>query len=254
MSLEIPADVKQQLLNDPAVQEQLRAAGKDAVAALNDPKVQQQIIDTCKEKFPQYYESAKDNITHFVNDPAVQAKAKEYASVAAAYVLQAGGLFVAQIQQGPAGVRLLSFAGGLASSANAVMSLINPLGLVFGPVTYVLATYQLIFSLTTILFEAKPEWIQQVSGLSSYQDMLIDKAKFLSQTDGRGLFYIFQGTLWLCFASLTEVFDLVSGLWMVFVGALNLLIHFGGYSAFAEKVAGGYQALAQQGAPPAAGP
>ena len=36
------------------------------------------------------------------------------------------------------------------------------------------------------------------------QDMLLDKCKFLSETLGRGGFYIFQGTLWLCFARLSS--------------------------------------------------
>ena len=34
--------------------------------------------------------------------------------------------------------------------------------------------------------EAKPEWIQQVPGLDGYQNMLIEKAKFLAEAVGRG--------------------------------------------------------------------
>ena len=46
------------------------------------------------------------------------------------------------------------------------------------------------------------------------------KCKFLSETIGRGGFYIFQGTLWLCFASLA---------WRVWVeGAVEI---FAGMSA-----------------------
>ena len=85
--------------------------------------------------------------------------------------------------------------------------------------------------------EAPPEYIAKVPGLNGYQertarimlkdldpedekllkcsvlkmmgksvhlqDMLLDKCKFLSETLGRGGFYIFQGTLWLCFAPLS---------------------------------------------------
>lgn len=35
--------------------------------------------------------------------------------------------------------------------------------------------------------EAKPEWIQRVPGLNEYQDMLLNKAKFLAESKGRGL-------------------------------------------------------------------
>merc|ERR1719223_1828107 len=123
--------------------------------------------------------------------------------------------------------------------------MMNPLMLVFGPVTYVLSTYQLIFALTTILFEMKPEWIQKIGmGLDGYQDMLIDKCKFLTETAGRGLFYIFQGTLWLCFASLSELLDLGTGAFMVFVGLLNIIVHFGGLGSIAQKVNAGYAKVA----------
>lgn len=242
----IPDDVKQKLLKDPAVQNAIHAAGKEAVASLQDPKVQAQILQTCQEKFPEYAAQAKTNIQAFVNDPEVQKQAKHYAAAAGAYVMQAGGYLVAQIQQGPAGVRFLSFIGGLASAVNAVLAMINPLGLVFGTVMYVLSGYQLLFSLTTILFEAQPEWIAKIPGLNSYQDMLMDKAKFLTETLGRGLFYVFQGTLWLCFASLKEWDNLCTGLWMIFVGTLNILIHYGGYTVFANKVQAGYEALSRQ--------
>lgn len=244
---DVPDSVKQQLMQDPkvqaAIQEQVKKMGGDALEALKDPKVQQQILDTCKEKFPEYADKAKKQVLEFVNDPEVQRQAKAWANTAGAYALSAGGALIAQIQQGPAGIRFLSFCGGAASFANGIMDLINPLGALVHPVKYTLAVYQMLFSFTTMLFEAKPEWIQKLSGLDKYQDMLMDKAKFLSETLGRGLFYIFQGTLWLCFASLSDVIDLGVGIWMVFVGVLNLLVHFGGYTSFAEKVAEGYQKL-----------
>ncbi|CAE8679246.1 unnamed protein product, partial [Polarella glacialis] len=240
-------DVRQQLMADPkvqaAIQEQCAKSGQDAITALKDPAVQKVILQQCKDNFPKYASAAKDQIMNFANDPEVQKQAKAYANMAGAYALSAGGLLVAQIQQGPDGVRLLSFGGGVASVAIAVMDLINVFGILTNPVHYVLSVYQLIFSCTTMLFEASPEMIQKVSGLNSYQDMLIDKAKFLSETYGRGLFYIFQGTLWLCFASLTDILDLGVGLWMVFVGALNIMIHFGGFTVFQEKVADGYKSL-----------
>lgn len=246
----IPADVKAKLLEDPAVQKAIADAGKGALESLKDPKVQEQILATCKEKFPEYAASATAKIKDFVSDPEVQAKAKEYAFIAAqkakeGVALAAAG-FVKQVQQGPDGVRFLSFLGGCFSGGNAIYQMLNVAGVLFHIVIYVVGIYQLIFSLTTILFEAPNEYVAKLpSFVNDYHDLLIDKAKFISETLGRGLFYIFQGTLWLCF--IDSPIDVGCGLWMIMVGVMNILIHYGGYNKFAEKVAVGYQSLS--GAP-----
>eukprot|EP00933_Yihiella_yeosuensis_P023033 TRINITY_DN18001_c0_g2_i1.p1 TRINITY_DN18001_c0_g2~~TRINITY_DN18001_c0_g2_i1.p1 ORF type:complete len:260 (-),score=56.36 TRINITY_DN18001_c0_g2_i1:506-1285(-) len=254
----IPDDVKKQLMSDPKVQAAIKdvaaKTGKDALDSLSDPVVQAKIVSTCQEKFPEYADRTKQQITQFVNDPEVQKQAKHYAGIAGAYLMSAGGGLVAQIQQGPKGVRFLSFLGGVGSVANSILALINPFGAILNPIKYVLAVYQMLFSVTTILFEAPPEYIQKVSGIDRYQDMLMEKANFLSECLGRGLFYIFQGTLWLCFASsFADLIDLGCGAYMVLVGVLNLLVHFGGLTIFAEKVAEGYQTLAQTGRGSSAG-
>jgi len=242
---DVPSNVKKQIMEDKrvqaAVQEQAAKLGGDASAALRDPAVQKQILDTCKEKFPQYASAAKDKITAFASDPEVQRQAQKYAAMAGSYVVGAGGALVAQIQQGPKGVRALGFAGGVASVVISVLGLLSPFEAFFHPVKFVLSVYQLIFSVTTRLFEAPPPSVQKVSGLDRYQDLLLDKAKFLAETLGRGIFYIFQGSLWLGFAS--EIVSLCVGAWMVFVGFLNILVHFGKLSVFADKVAGGYQRI-----------
>lgn len=77
----IPDDVKKSLMNDPKVQKAVQDAaektGKDAMSALQDPEVQRQIMETCKEKFPEYAGQAKTKIMEFCNDPEVQAAAKK---------------------------------------------------------------------------------------------------------------------------------------------------------------------------------
>jgi len=243
----IPDDVKKSLMNDPKVQKAVQDAaektGKDAMSALQDPEVQRQIMETCKEKFPEYAGQAKTKIMEFCNDPEVQAAAKKYSAMAGAYVMKAGGALVATIEQGPAGIRFLCFIGSCASVVNSILKLIHISHILATPVKYVLSIYQLLFAITTVLFEAPPEYIAKVPGLNGYQDMLLDKCKFLSETLGRGGFYIFQGTLWLCFASLSDILDLAVGLALVCCGILNLLMHFGGLGKFQEKVRQGYEKL-----------
>jgi len=236
---EIPDDVKQKVLSDPQVQaairQQANKAGNDAISALKDPEVQQKILKTVQEQFPQYAQQAQAKITEWANDPAVQASARRYAAMAGQYVAGAGAAIMSQIEQGPAGVKFLCFCGGIASVVNGVISLFNIFGAITHPVTYVLSVYQMIFSLTTMLFEMPPDWVGKMPGITKYQDMLMDKAAFLTEALGRGIFYIFQGTLWLCSASL-DVVSLSVGLYMVFCGILNIFVHFNHLTTFVEKV------------------
>jgi len=134
------------------------------------------------------------------------------------------------IEQGPAGLRVLAFCGGTACCANAALFLfgvLNPVSVVSQMVAYVLHCYLIAFALTTMLFEAKPEWIEMVSGLNSYQNLVLDKAQFLAEVLGRGLFYGFQGTLWLAFASLSALQNYALGLWLLLMAALHVAMHFG---------------------------
>merc|ERR1712037_358945 len=84
------------------------------------------------------------------------------------------------------------------------------------------------FALSTMLFEARPEWIEKVGGpLNNYQDLLLEYCKFFAFSGGRGMFYLFQGSLWLCGAALDRPLQLLVGLGLVFVGVMHTLMHFG---------------------------
>merc|ERR1712187_698824 len=135
------------------------------------------------------------------------------------------------VQQGSPCVRLLAFAVSLLSCALSFLHLFN-MGTFFSNIVlYLVAIYQVIFSLTTMLFEAKPQWVQAFEEkttlpISRYQDLLIDNAKFLSTAGGRGLFYFFQGTLWLALAMHSFLNSLCGGLFCI-VGVVHILMHFG---------------------------
>mmetsp|Transcript_22859 Transcript_22859/g.60384 ORF Transcript_22859/g.60384 Transcript_22859/m.60384 type:complete len:250 (-) Transcript_22859:108-857(-) len=146
----IPTDVGRQLLQDPAVQKTIQdlclKTGRDAASALQDPVVQRQILQTCRAKFPEYATQASLKINEFVNDPQVQSQARALGALATQYLgqaaNQAGSMFVAQIQQGPAGVRVLAFCGGLASFSIAFVAVLDPARLPTHSVSYVLDVYQ----------------------------------------------------------------------------------------------------------------
>eukprot|EP00929_Paragymnodinium_shiwhaense_P110581 TRINITY_DN77728_c0_g1_i1.p1 TRINITY_DN77728_c0_g1~~TRINITY_DN77728_c0_g1_i1.p1 ORF type:complete len:270 (+),score=62.77 TRINITY_DN77728_c0_g1_i1:98-907(+) len=246
--------VRETLLKDARVQAEIKKAGENA---LNDPQVQQMIVDTCKEKFPQYAAQAQSQISTWAADPAVQAQAKEYANkaltIATTGVATAGSQFIGKIEQGPAGVRVLAFLGSIVSMVLSVMGLINILEVVSHPVTYIVCVYQFIFAFTTALFEIPPDYVTKIQStvklpVDKYQTMLIENAKFLSLNGGRGCFYIFQGTLWLALAGLAELLKYAIGAYMCFMGFLHILMHYGVLpQEIAQKMRSGYQQVA--GAP-----
>lgn len=235
----VDADMQKKLLSDPAVQAAVKKAGADA---LKNPEVQAQILKTAKEKFPEYASAAHQKAKEWANDPAVQAKAMEYAGLVGAYLGQAGEVGIGLVEQGPTGVRILAFGAGVLSCVNAVMYCLD-VGHLLNFVVWIVSGYQIVFSITTMIFEAPPSVIEKIPVITGYQDMLMEKAKFLSEVLGRGLFYIFLGSLWLAFASLTKVLDLVTGCVLVFVGLLHVFMHFGKLNAVAQKMREGYQKL-----------
>lgn len=236
----IDEDIQQKILSDPRVQEAVKKAGQDA---LNDPQVQAMIVQTAKEKFPQVAAQAQAAALEWAKDPAVQAKAHYYAGKAGVYLSQAGDNVVGLVEQGPTGVRLLAFIVGAMSWGCAAMYFSN-IGNFFNLPVLVVSGYQVIFSVTTIIFEAPPSVIEKIPAITKYQDILIDKAKFISEVLGRGFFYVFMGSLWLAFANLGKMLDIITGLCLIFVGVLHVAMHFGKLGAVASKMRGGYESLA----------
>lgn len=238
------ADMQKKLLSDPAVQAAVQKAGEDA---LKNPEVQAKIVQVAKEKFPELAATAQAKCQEWANNPEVQAKALHYAGEAGRYVGQLAGKGVALVEQGPSGVRVLGFIASIASCVNAIEFCMHPESALLSIFTYVISGYQIIFSLTTIIFEAPPSVIEKIPAVTKYQDMLIDKAKFISELQGRAIFYIFQGSLWLAFADLTELLDIATGLGMMFVGLLQMAIHFGKLGEVAAKMRQGYERVTPPG-------
>lgn len=213
------------LLSNPAVQNAMKQAGQEAI---HDPAVQEAIIKVAKENLTaENAAKVADMAKTWVQDPEVQAKARHYAGMAMAYSGQAGQMVVGCIEQGPTGLRFLAFLTGCASCVNAGLTVANVAN-VLGLVSYAIAIYQVIFALTTMLFEASPDHIAKIPGLNGYQDMLIEYAKFLSSVLGRGLFYIFQGVLWLfTVSSITHIVTLAIGASQCLIGVFHMLMYWG---------------------------
>lgn len=213
--------VKEALLKDPRVQEQLRKRGEDA---LSDPAVQQKIISICQDRFPDVAEQVAQNVAEWADDPEVQRKVRD----AAKQTLFTGpSRVLALIEQGPSGVRVLAFGGGVASAALAFLSMLNIIQQIAHPIDWIIDSYQLMFSLTTMLFEANPDTIQSVGVLTRWYDYAIKWAPFLTTALGRGLFMVFQGTLWIRESNLTDIPSIAVGTYMIFVGGVLVALHWG---------------------------
>mmetsp|Transcript_104874 Transcript_104874/g.192234 ORF Transcript_104874/g.192234 Transcript_104874/m.192234 type:complete len:298 (-) Transcript_104874:63-956(-) len=242
MTSQLPEDVQDSLLQHPRVQSAVRNSISAAEAPLSDPVVQQRVLSVCMERFPELAEKAPGAIVNMGKDENAQQKAKEFAGVPALKTVASGFMgpernVVHTIEQGHPLIRLAAFLGGTASIVLAILQTICFWDIFIAPLSWLLGIYQILFSGTTIIFEAKPEWIRRLPHLDQYQNMLLNSAGFLAKSSGRGFFYTFQGTLWLgvgfslpglgpldlMYGFITKVL----GLFMLLLGLSHLLMHCG---------------------------
>lgn len=128
-----------------------------------------------------------------------------------------------QVEQGPAWLRWMAMIGGLLAVLNAIIAMV----LHFQSIG-IIALYQAFFAMITVLFEAPPTWVHSVSPASRFQDVLKDRAAFLVELLSRGVFYIFQGTMWLsiCWALRVRSTHMLCGAYMVLAGILTAIGHY----------------------------
>lgn len=221
-----PEDLNQ-LLTLPKVKDSIFRAGTDV---LSHPEVQQELLKSCKEQFPQAAAAAVANIQEWAKDPKVQKEAKAASGLVAHYALSYKDKVSGLVHMGPDGLRVLAFGVGCAALVSTVftfLTLLNPLNIIGGFFTYEMAFYMAIFAITTMLFEAPTDYLKWIPGADGYHNILIDKVKFLTEAGGRGLFYIFQGSLFLGLSAWTNIFRLVVGFHFMLIGILYLGMHYG---------------------------
>lgn len=211
---------------------------------LNDPAVQKEMARVATEEFPHLAANIADNIATMAADPEIAAKASEFAYEAfdeAKDLYENGGKEVyALLEQGPKGVRVLAFFGGMASFGLAIAKCIPHfwnLGelLTFEPMIYLIAFYQVVFSAVGVLNEVDPARIQKYKGIDKFHDAVLEYCGFLRTMFGRGFFYLYQGSWWVsqCEFSkiashpVAELVELGIGLYLCFIGVLYFGMHMG---------------------------
>eukprot|EP00439_Symbiodinium_sp_Y106_P015658 s7012_g2.t1 len=132
------------------------------------------------------------------------------------------------IEEGPAGISVLCFLGGLATTLIGILGLLNFGYGLTSPFAYVLNAYLVAFGIVTFLLEADVESMRKLKFIGRFSPWVegcpmevFNRANFLTELRGRGFFYLFIGTLAVtqCFVCLT----FVAGLWNMLMGILCLL-------------------------------
>jgi len=174
-------------------------------------------------------------------DPATREYIKQQAVVLGGHAAVAArhyghkGLMAFQdyIQQGPKGISMLCFVGGVGTSIVGGMNVANFFGSVTDPFHYVLSVYMFLFGIATACIEADTDRIGQMifpfDGLAEpitrSQAWLHEECRLLCSLRGRGLFYLYQGTLMVTQCLLCMWF--LCGLYNVMVGILCIMMSFG---------------------------
>lgn len=183
-------------------------AAQAASAALNDSAVQQQLKEAAYNQAQQGYQAAREGATHAVLE------LRRY------------------VQEGPAGISILCFLGGLATTLVGIIGLLNIYSGLTSPFNYVLNAYLTVFGIVTFLLEADMETFRNMKVLGKfapfveqYQLEVFNRAKFLTELRGRAFFYLFVGSLAATQCLVCLLF--IVGLWNVLMGVLCLCMSFG---------------------------
>jgi len=129
------------------------------------------------------------------------------------------------MQNSSSSIRAGSFLGGLGIVFVAFLSLINVFRIAYDSVDYLVNIYQLFFGLITIFLEGKREW----PGMTRIQDLIYREAHFLALVNGRALFYLFEGSL---FIIQMELLQIIAGAYMAVLGLV--MLYSGGRKGFSS--------------------
>jgi cytochrome c biogenesis protein CcdA len=123
-------------------------------------------------------------------------------------------------RKGPAGIQYVSFAVGIAIVIVQVLQLIQITHIFEEPDQYVLHVYQLCGGLLIAVLEMDPDWLANVV---QYRRLVNDQAYFLTHLAGRGLCYIFIGSVAIVQKNFQEQ---ITGWLVVLVGILYMGFHY----------------------------
>jgi len=247
----LPEDISRKLLEDPAVQQSIQdtcsKTNRDAADALLNEEVQSSILKACEERFPDWAAPLKARMKEWIEDPQVGNTSR----LATEWTigLHQGEMDIvtlARVQQGPPTIRMICVGGCFVAIVHCLIGLGDLSSLLRDPVSYAVTLYQLIFSSAALLFEVRAEMIQAVGLLDSSQNYLLEKAQFLAENLGRGIFYIFQATLWISFLGKTDSMGGFCFLYSLVTGILLIGVRLTKTTVLTNKVTTVYRPVAKE--------
>lgn len=128
------------------------------------------------------------------------------------------------VERGPEGVSWLCFVGGLLTTAFGILGVISILGAVTAPIQYLVNIYIMLMGVVTCLIEAPVSMVTEGSTPMRWQKWCHHYFKFLTNLAGRGVFYLFQGSLPLSFEG--EGLATFLAWYMFGLGILCIIMHY----------------------------
>lgn len=143
--------------------------------------------------------------------------------------------FHAYIEEAPHRVNVMCFIGGCAVVFYNIWGILNPFDALSNPdsfVKYTAGVYCVFFGLVTCLTELHPEFAGPVhDSLQKFQVKMHEWAKGLTMLWGRGLFYMFQGSMIAANAGISDIIGLSVGVYMMLCGIILGSLYMQSYHA-----------------------
>eukprot|EP00927_Polykrikos_kofoidii_P016934 TRINITY_DN17696_c0_g2_i1.p1 TRINITY_DN17696_c0_g2~~TRINITY_DN17696_c0_g2_i1.p1 ORF type:complete len:642 (+),score=110.59 TRINITY_DN17696_c0_g2_i1:34-1959(+) len=232
MPLQMDISVKEALLNDPRVLEDLTAQG---LGALRTPEVQRKIVDICLERFPDDADNTRTTVNSWADDDEVVQKViealpnqrtPEWIMMIKKCWASISDSVEAFARAGRTSVKLLAFVGGVFSSVLALLYMANIVSDIRDPSELLVLIYQFLFGVLIAIVQASPFKFAKVGALHDLQNNVVKQVPFLLTDVGSGLFVFWQG-LWWIHEDLGQVVASLGGVYLCVVGVLFILVDFG---------------------------
>lgn len=131
------------------------------------------------------------------------------------------------IEQGPEGLRLVCFVGGAALFIYGLADVIQIFRGFGNLLHYIVTAYMTLCALLTCVMEADPKWVNSYPQLGTAQARLYEYAKVVTTLWGRGIFYLFLGSLALLLHDPIISPSVLFGVYFMGMGVLLIAWHFG---------------------------
>ncbi|CAD7937646.1 unnamed protein product [Amoebophrya sp. A25] len=151
---------------------------------------------------------------------------KRTGRLAVAKIGDALGYIQECVQQGPEGVRTLTFVGGVCMLLYYAFSLINIFGIITNPFRYFMNLTFAFFGWVSVIWEASDDVLSEWRPLREYQAWIAEYCKCLAIPWCLGLLYVYVGCLQVMLNPFVSI-EACLGFYFLLMGGFNLALHLG---------------------------